>query len=118
MKDMIRKTTPVKCRDIHLKTIFYGNGIFGNFRTHAPVPNVQLVRELSKSTLVIIISEYNTSKLCCGCKAILPTIRTSEHGQRMRTCTFCQITKDRDTSATLNMKQSTEYIVAVFILLT
>ena len=111
--DLLRQSKPVRCPD-HLEVvIFWGNGIFGNSKGHCPVPNVELVRYLSKFTLVVLVNEMCTSKLCSRCKAVLPKSMIKYRGQRLRKCTYCRHCHDRDYNGVENIEQSAEYVIKV-----
>ena len=105
-KDTVRKKkrySKVKKKNV----IYYGDGSYKhNTRGCESIMNKKLVYALSRKTLVLVIPEFRTSKLCCKChlnkswKSI-----PSRHKLRLRQCTHCFVTLDRDVNAVYNNMQ-------------
>jgi hypothetical protein len=50
---------------LRLSVVVFGKGVFGHGRV-GPCPRKKLIKKLSELTVVILIDEYRTSKMCCG----------------------------------------------------
>ena len=89
------------------RVICWGNGSNGHNRGCQPVPNKLLLYHFSKRTPILLINEFNTSKLCHKCHNELSKEALTPEGERIKSCTTCHLDLDRDVNAALNIKQVT-----------
>jgi hypothetical protein len=107
-KDSDRKKTRYKkVKKKHHRVIYYGDGSYKH-NTHGceSVMNKKLVYSLSKRTLVMMTPEFRTSKCCFKCHRPNEDSewkKQSSRRLRLRQCTHCLVTLDRDVNATWNM---------------
>ena len=95
-----KKYTKVKKKNV----IYYGDGSYKhNTRGCESVMNKKLIYSLSRRSLVLMIPEFRTSKLCCKCHLNQNwKLVHSRHKLRLRQCTHCFATLDRDVNAVYN----------------
>ena len=54
-----------KVKRLRIRIVLFGNGIFG-FGRAGPCPRKALIKKLAEISIVILIDEFRTSKMCCG----------------------------------------------------
>lgn len=98
--------------------IYYGDGSFKhNTKGCRSVMNKKLVYELSKRALVIMIPEFRTSKTCCNCFHLNENnewhtiVKANNSKLRLRQCTHCLVSLDRDVNAVFNMLNVVEHYI-------
>ena len=115
--DFSRKKTKYK-KVIKKKqnVIYYGDGSFKHNTSRCrSVMNKKLVYSLSRKSLVIMTPEFRTSKTCCNCFHLNEssdwTLSQKHHSKlRLRQCTHCYVTLDRDVNAVYNILNVEHYI--------
>ncbi len=95
--------------------VFFGRATFSGIKGHVVVARKKLIRSLARESLVVLVDEHNTSKLCPLdyqelVDALLTT--TSEKRERLRQCSNCQygpFVCDRDLIGGCNIVQKAFY---------
>ena len=115
-KKMEDKSTIRTRRRTQRRIIFMGDGTFSHSRKHAPVPKKQVVKTLAVRGPVVLLDEYNTSKMCpCGTSELQDKPSTDNDIHRLRCHKVCgqggpccvesvltPAKMDRDVLATIN----------------
>lgn len=98
--------------------IAFGNGCWGNIRGKLSAPTKRLRQHLLQTSKlrtanisVVMIDEYNTSKICSKCRHRMKNVeeRPSFHGHKERIhavvkCDYCSTVWNRDVNAARNMR--------------
>jgi hypothetical protein len=72
--------------------VFMGDGCFpAGGHGHAPVPKKKFIRQFAQFAVLILVNEYNTSKLCPKCHSKLSDIESENDNERLRMCRIASL---------------------------
>jgi len=95
------------------RCIFFGRALFSGTRGCVSVPRKAIIRALGCRFLVLLVNEFNTSKLCPIDYYILTDIINDENEDRLRQCPTAHhgenFTCDRDIIGATNILQKSIY---------
>lgn len=93
VEERARRAKERRVREGRTRVVVFGDGSFpAAHRRHQAVPRKSLLRMLADRSVVLLLDEYNTSKLCPCCGEELRDVeggakgKKGERGERLRIC--------------------------------